>query len=245
MTQIHKDAIVGLANDYQLDIDKVIKFPRTKHLINYKSATRDDLLCTNYEQDMFVSEALKSNIIIEEKVDGANLGILVTYDYKVKVQNRSHFVNSNYHPQFKLLDKWIAQHTSELILILEPGIEILYGEWLYMKHSINYTKLPDYFLAYDIYNTKNNTFVSRNKLTERLKNTSIKQVPQLFPLIKSLSDFEALTKQQSSFYDGLLEGIYIRICNNDLTLNRAKIVRPDFVGGNQNWNKNITINTKI
>jgi atypical dual specificity phosphatase len=236
--EINLDSLIG-------DHERITKFPRTKHLINFGSASRDDLLCTVGEQKMFINEARRMNVVIEEKVDGANLGISIGQDYKVRVQNRSHYVNSSYHPQFKLLDKWIGKHTSDLISILEPEIDILYGEWLYMKHSIHYIRLPDYFLAFDIYSVKNGTFLSRDKVTDRLKNTSIKQVPKL-PThsggsqcrVENLKDFEALMKLQSSFYDGLLEVVYIRICDSNLTLHRAKIVRGDFICGSQHWSKN-------
>lgn len=222
--------------------EKIIKFPRTKHLINYGSASRDDLLCSSIEQQMFLNEAQKMNIIVEEKVDGANLGISIDKNFNIKVQNRSHYVNSNYHEQFKLLDKWIAKHSSELISILEPETEILYGEWLYMKHSINYNRLPDYFLAFDIYNSKTNKFSSRSKISERLNGTSIKQVPVIsYTKINSINDFSSLMKLQSSFYDGLLEGVYIRICDEENVLHRAKIIRNDFICGGKHWNKNAYI----
>jgi len=229
------------------DSEKIIKFPRTKHLINFGSASRDDLLCTTDEQKLFINEAKKMNIFIEEKVDGANLGISIGKDYKIRVQNRSHYVNSNYHAQFRLIDKWILQHTSELVSILEPETEILYGEWLYMKHSINYTRLPDYFLAFDIYNVKTCRFLSRNKVTERLKNTSIKQVPLIsYTKIENTTDFENLMKLKSNFYDGLIEGVYLRICDDNYTTHRAKIVRNDFISGDQHWSKNaITVNTLL
>ena len=237
-----------LLQDLKIDLplivetdSSIIKFTRTKHLINFGSATRDDLLCTKDEQAPF----LKYMVYIEEKVDGANLGISITKEYKIQVQNRSHYVDSSYHAQFKLLDKWIAQHSSDIISILEPETEILYGEWLYMKHSINYVSLPSYFLAFDIFNTKNGRFLSRDKVSQRLKGTNIVQVPLIeYSKINSLVEFEALMKLKSSFYDGFVEGVYIRICDMDHTTHRAKIVRHDFISGDKFWNKNkIVINS--
>lgn len=38
-----------------------------------------------------------------------------------------------------------------LCQILEPNRHILFGEWLFAKHSKHYTSLPAYFIAFDIY----------------------------------------------------------------------------------------------
>ncbi|KAJ6637919.1 Dual specificity protein phosphatase 23, partial [Pseudolycoriella hygida] len=183
---------------------QIVKFVRTRHLTNLGAASRDDLLLTAGEQDSF----LKFPLDVEEKIDGANLGIVVKSDYKISVQNRSHYVSSSYHAQFSLLDNWILKHTDELINLLEPEEEILYGEWCYMKHSIHYTRLPDLFLAFDIFNCLTQEFLSRRELGKRLEGTSIKQVPLIvskkFSNLKELVD--VATKTKSSYYDGLIEG---------------------------------------
>lgn len=208
---------------------QIVKFVRTRHLVNLGGASRDDLLLTSGEQNTFLQFPLD----VEEKIDGANLGIVVKSDYKISVQNRSHYVNSSYHAQFSLLDNWILKHSDELIALLEPEIEILYGEWCYMKHSIHYTKLPDYFLAFDLYNCLTQQFLSRQELKERLEGTSIKQVPLIvskkFSNIKELTDLASKTK--SKYYDGIIEGVYLRVCDDKKTKDRAKIVRKDFICG--------------
>lgn len=33
-------------------------------------------------------------------------------------------------------------------------MEVLFGEWLWARHSVAYTKLPAYFVAFDIYNKR-------------------------------------------------------------------------------------------
>ena len=38
-----------------------------------------------------------------------------------------------------------------LCQILEPERHVLFGEWLFAKHSKHYTSLPAYFIAFDIY----------------------------------------------------------------------------------------------
>lgn len=53
------------------------KFPRTTHILNLGSATRDDLVLDAKD----VRRLLVNNVIIEEKIDGANLGISITEKY--------------------------------------------------------------------------------------------------------------------------------------------------------------------
>lgn len=212
------------------EIDKIMKFPRTKHLVNLGSMTRDDLLYDPKD----LSEFLKMDLIVEEKIDGANLGLFLI-DNKIMAQNRSHFVNSAYHEQFKSLDRWIESHSIELYNIFSQGNFILFGEWVYMKHSINYTKLPDYFVLYDIYNKNTNEFLER-KVTEKIiKESRIHMVPIIYEGKSTLDELKKLVNTKSLFYDGLVEGIYVRGCNNGIVKYRGKIVRHDFLfNGNTN-----------
>lgn len=91
--------------------------------------SRDDLLLeTSDVSRQFMSGQLVS---IEEKVDGANLGISIASDWSFRVQNRSHFVNASTHAQFRGLDKWLTEHSHELYAVLgEPGQRILFGEFV-------------------------------------------------------------------------------------------------------------------
>lgn len=57
---------------------------------------------------MFLSG--RHHICVEEKVDGANVGLSIAADGRVLAQNRAHYVNSSSHPQFRPLDEWISQH---------------------------------------------------------------------------------------------------------------------------------------
>ena len=214
----------------------IIKFPRTRHLANIGGASREDLLLDQTD----INEFLSKPIVIEEKIDGANMGISIEAEtYKILFQNRSHYVSSSYAAQFKKLDMWRDAHQSELFEILEPGRHILYGEWVYSKHSIHYTKLPGYFVAFDLYDKKTGKFYSREKLENILSQTTI-------PLIrlvgsgryKNLDQIIKLVNTESAYYSGKLEGVYVRICEGDYTVKRAKIVRSDFICGDTHWSKN-------
>ena len=177
---------------------ELFKFPRTKHLFDAggSGVSRDDLLMDSGEEAAFYSSSGSSKgkaprskagskgggqvVAMEEKVDGANLGISVDPEtLEFKVQNRSHFVNSKTHRQFGTLDLWLAEHAEGLFQVLgseEPGRRVLFGEWLYATHSIEYTRLPDYFLAFDLYDRKLEQFLSWRQRNRCLEGTGIHTV---------------------------------------------------------------------
>ncbi|THY30291.1 hypothetical protein D6D00_02965 [Aureobasidium pullulans] len=219
------------------------KFPRTRHLYNAGSATRDDLILTSSDAEAFLDSSDPSiTLTIEEKVDGANLGISLDSSGNFKVQNRSHYVNSKSHAQFKKLDRWLEDHYEGLITVLqvdESGKWILYGEWLFAKHSIHYTSLPDMFLAFDLFDTEHGTFLSREALSERLNGINIYQVNDLeVPgTLNEQSLLDIVRSRQSIYYDGIVEGVYLRRQKDGKTIDRAKIVRSDFIAGDEHWNR--------
>jgi atypical dual specificity phosphatase len=71
------------------------KFPRTHHLIDTggSAMTRDDLLVDKKRKQLFIGPNAKL-VSVQEKVDGANLGISIDKDYNIILQNRSHYVTS-------------------------------------------------------------------------------------------------------------------------------------------------------
>jgi atypical dual specificity phosphatase len=222
------------------------KFPRTRHLMNLGSVTRDDLLLSDSDRAIFMRPPANYTLTIEEKVDGANLGISIDDNHAFLVQNRSHFVNSAYHTQFKALDSWLSSHTAELFEVLRherdgPGRWILFGEWLVATHSIPYDRLPGRFVAFDLFDTHSGKFLSRQKLGEQLSaHSTIPCVPRVtytLPLTESI--LKDMANGESMFYDGRREGIYLRLDEGDFLAHRSKIVRGDFIAGNDNWSKGI------
>lgn len=227
------------------ETEELFKFPRTKHLFDAggQGVSRDDLLMDAGEEALFYTRRgaqLPSTVTIEEKVDGANLGISIGSDMKVSVQNRSHYVNSKTHKQFSSLDKWLDDHSAELFRILEPGRHVLFGEWLYAKHSIQYTRLPGYFMAFDIFDKQEGRFYSQTKRNEMLECTGIPVVREIAKAtLQGRQEALKWLETQSTFYDGPCEGIYLRIdedtphsahfSGKPYLKYRGKLVRPDFL----------------
>ena len=222
---------IELEND---DTNYIHKFPRTQHIINIGGASVDDRILNKDGYNEFMNN---EDVFIAEKVDGAQLGISISDDYKILIQNRSHYVNSKSHSQFEKLDKWIMDHNDSLYEILDKDT-ILFGEWLYAKHSISYNNLPDYFLAFDLYNKKKKLFYNRNILVEKLKDTNIHFVREMYRgKINDRNQLLKMIEQQSDYTDSRVEGIYLKIFEGEYVKGRCKLVRNDFLSGNDHWTK--------
>ena len=175
-------------------LKEFFKFPRTRHLFDAggSGVSRDDLLMDRGEEAVFYSQPATGRggrgrgsqqrqqlVALEEKVDGANLGISMGADWQLQVQNRSHFVNSKTHSQFSCLDSWLEDNSAALYEVLESDKLVLFGEWLYAKHSIHYTRLPGYFMAFDLYDKKEAKFFSWRERNRRLNDSGIPIVRQI------------------------------------------------------------------
>ena len=217
--------------------EQFFKFPRTCHLLNLGSATRDDLVLGDTDIKLYLTPPLDMQLTVEEKIDGANLGVRIINN-AIHIQNRSHYVNSSSHTQFKSLDKWISKHSIELHSLLKSNF-ILFGEWMAAKHSIHYKSLPDVFIAFDLYDINKGQFLSRHLFYSKLNQTSIPVINKLTVDFKSVQDIEASVQQPSMYYDGKIEGIYLRLDKGDYLFSRSKVVRSDFITGNDHWTKGI------
>jgi atypical dual specificity phosphatase len=235
-----RDAVRLIAKDPPL-----LKFPRTPHLLDLGATTDDDIVLEDFP-------TMTGKLTLEEKIDGANMGFSLDWDGVIRCQNRSHWVSSNDHSQFKPLDRWIEDHSDALRILLDRDVHfperyILYGEWMVAKHSIHYTHLPGPFVAFDLYDRLTQTFLSRSVLTKALKGSGIPQVPlvaQLETITKE--DVLLLLDSKSAYASGSkIEGVYIKTEDADRqrVVGRGKVVRGDFIAGNDHWTKgNLTLN---
>jgi hypothetical protein len=102
-------------------------------------------------------------LVIEEKMDGANCGISFSSDGQLLLQSRGHYLTGGpREQQFALLKGWANRYSRELWSILHDRY-IMYGEWVYAKHTVFYTDLPHYFLEFDIFDVQTGSFFSTPK----------------------------------------------------------------------------------
>lgn len=220
------------------------KFPRTHHLMALGAESAEDVVMGKSDSSALLSLLSTmegSCVTLEEKVDGANIGFSVDKETgRICAQNRSHFVNSKSHTQFAPLHHFISTYEEDLRHVLQDGRRILFGEWMYAKHSIRYTRLPSMFIAFDIFDKSDQRFLSRQAFWKVMSSTSISMVPTIptpsppFTLSKILTTLRSL---HSKFFDGQAEGVVLRLDCKDWLVDRAKVVRGDFIAGNEHWAK--------
>lgn len=200
------------------------KFPPTPHLYWLgKAAPRADKVLGPEE----ASEFLRGEVIVEEKVDGANLGISVSVRGELVAQNRGTVLGAGAHPQFEPLRPWLGRHRAALVDALGRDL-MLFGEWCFAVHSLRYTRLPDWFLGFDVYDRAAGRFWSTRRRDELLRSVGLAGVPELGRGRFDRGGIMGLMGA-SRLSEGLMEGVYIRREEGDWLLDRSKVVRAEFV----------------
>ncbi len=209
------------------------KFPSTPHLVTLGEVDiRGDKVMSEPEREIF----LQHDLLIEEKVDGANLGISFDVEGDIRAQNRGAYLHLPGSGQWKKLGEWLVPRIDELFERLTNRY-ILFGEWCYAKHSVFYSRLPDWFLGFDIYDKQSNLFLSSGRRADFFTQMQIAQVPTIARGSFNLLDLKKLLSY-SNLSDQLVEGLYLRFDNDDFLAQRAKLVRPAFIQAvEQHWSR--------
>lgn len=201
------------------------RFPHTPHLAWLgQDVPRDDKVLSSAE----VKVLLAGEVVLEEKLDGANLGISMAPDGCLRAQNRGQYLDAPHSGQFARLPAWLAQHSDALCSALTPDI-IVFGEWCAARHTLDYAALPDWFLLFDVYDRLAGRFwcsLRRNALAVSAGLATVPQVARGQHTVASLK--ELVATRLSSYRQGPLEGIVIRRESTQWCEARAKLVRADF-----------------
>jgi ATP-dependent RNA circularization protein (DNA/RNA ligase family) len=195
-------------------------------------SVRSDKVLSDSERDNFLSHT----ITVEEKLDGANLCIYFDRTGNIYLLNRSSHLREPFSGQWKKLKHWLNEKVN--ILFDTLGDErVLFGEWCYARHSVAYDCLPDWFIAFDIFDKSTERFYSVSKRNALLNQTSISHVPEIDRGFFNLFELEQLLSQ-SRFSKEPAEGLYLRYDENDWLVDRAKLVRPAFIQSIQkHWSR--------
>jgi hypothetical protein len=214
------------------------KYPRTPHLRGSRLQPGDeDLNVVAY------ADIVDKPLVIEEKIDGANCGISFSGDGALLLQSRGHYLTGGPRErQFNLLKSWASLHASDLHDVLGQRY-ILYGEWMYAKHTVFYDQLPHYFLEFDVLDLERDIFLSTEARRALLAGLPITSVPVLqrnsddldkliqhslfkSPDWKSKLPPHALSETDPS---SLAEGLYIKWEEDGEVKGRYKYVRQSFL----------------
>lgn len=234
-------------------LQDIFKFPRTKHLETSRLQIGD----TGHDQLPYL-ELLGRNIVIEEKLDGANAGVSFSAGGDLQLQSRGHYlIGGSRERQFAMFKQWAATHEGWLLEHLEDRY-VMYGEVMSKVHSCFYDNLPHVFLEFDVYDKARQAFLSTSARRALLRDGPVVSVPVLHEGLAPQSLGNALgfvshsiaktTRWRDNFkvsvdreghdyiralgrLDGsdLMEGLYLKIEDGDFVLDRAKWVRNDFV----------------
>jgi len=134
------------------------KYVRTPHVRGSKFQSGDhDMEAVPWD------ELAGKHLVVEEKLDGANSGISFSDDGGLLLQSRGHYLRGGPRERhFDLLKQWTACHSESLARVLGTRF-VMYGEWLWAKHTIYYDALPHYFMEFDILDTETNAFLGTHE----------------------------------------------------------------------------------
>lgn len=228
------------------------KYPRTHHLAGSRLQPGDE-----DSQRVPLAALAGRHLVIEEKLDGANSGISFDNGGRILLQSRGHFLSGGSREKhFDLFKRWAFTHADALRPVLGQRY-VLYGEWLYAKHTIYYDRLPHYFLEFDILDTTAGAFLATDERRTMLKGVPVTSVPVLQTgsvrrmdeltaligpsLFKGPSWREVLTTaieergldrdqvwKETDMCD-LMEGLYIKVEEQGQVVERYKFIRASFL----------------
>lgn len=211
------------------------RFPHTPHIVWLaQGEPRDDKVLSLTE----AKSLLAGEVVVEEKLDGANLGFSLGADGILRAQNRGQYLAEPHAGQFARLPAWLAQHGDDVAAVLTPDL-MLFGEWCAARHSLDYSALPDWLMVFDVYDRKVGKFWSTQRRNALASTMELTTVPELNRAKLTLAQLKSLlTTQFSRYRAGPVEGIVIRRESADWCEGRAKLVRPDFTQAiGEHWSK--------
>ncbi len=235
----------------QNDAFALRKYPRTPHLEGSRLQAGDEDL-----QRVAFEQIQGDHLVVEEKCDGANSAVSFDADGALLLQSRGHYLTGGYRERhYDLFKLWAAARRAALYERLGKRY-ILYGEWMYAKHTVYYDRLPHYFLEFDVFDRETGVFLDTPSRRALLAGAPVCSVPVLGEgRFQSLTEVLALlgpsryigpdcrahlkqsclelgldwelTLKQTEL-SGMMEGLYIKSEAGGKVTNRVKYVRGAF-----------------
>lgn len=233
-------------------VPELLKYPRTPHVESSRLQPGD----ADLDQVPFAALAGRQ-LVVEEKLDGANAGISFGTSGELLIQSRGHYlVGGPRERHFAQLKAWANAHRAALWDALGDTY-VLYGEWLGAKHTVFYDTLPHLFFEFDLYDRSQGVFLDTDSRKAVLAGSPVLSAPVLHVgQVSSLAELGGLIRR--SLYkserwrerlvelarmagqdpervlaetDGsdLAEGLYIKEEAAGVVVARYKLVRADFL----------------
>jgi hypothetical protein len=198
---------------------QIIKYPRTYHIEGSRFQPGDEDL-----DSVPFSAIAEKFVVIEEKVDGANAAISFSPDGQMLLQSRGHYLTGGPREKhFNLFKQWAYSLSGAMWDVLGTRY-ILYGEWLYAKHTVFYNYLPHYFMEYDLLDVETLQFLSTPYRKTLLAGLPLVSVPVLFSgQLKSQKQMIQLMGHSNFIQPGHLE--LLRLCCREQGLDEERGLR--------------------
>lgn len=237
-------------------MDQIRKFPRTPHIEGSRLQPGDeDLDAVPFD------ELAGRHLVIEEKLDGANSAVSFSPDGRLLLQSRGHYLTGGpREAHFAPLKAWANAHRDALRNLIGARY-VMYGEWLYAKHTVFYDALPHYFMEFDLLDRESGEFLSTAERYRLLAGGPVASVPVLKEgRVARLSDMTGLVGpslyktvrwrdvldeaagergQDTSLVHAQtdpsdeMEGLYIKAEEGGIVTGRWKFIRKSFLNAVQ------------
>ena len=233
-------------------MERLYKYPRTPHLTGSRLQPGDEDL-----RVVSPGRLLGRHLVVEEKLDGANSAISFGREGRLLLQSRGHFLDGGPREKhFGLMKAWASCHQRTLWETLGDRY-VMYGEWLYAKHTIFYDTLAHYFFEFDVFDRERELFLTTDDRRELLQDLPVLSAPVLSSgSIQSARQLKSLVRS-SAFQSagwrgrltevcaalgldaeralgetdpaGLMEGLYLKVEGGGRVIERFKFVRASFL----------------
>ena len=162
--------------------------------------------------------------VVTEKLDGSQVNIQFV-DGMIEVWNRNTDVlHGGADRQFNMIHQWL-QSRHEALWNLLGDDRIVFGDWMFHVHTLKYTRLPDVFVSYDIYNKPSGAFVPFDDAMTEIEKAGLFHVPVIAKVV--LRDEAHLLSfvSTSAYSDCEMEGLVLHSADGK---DRVKYVTPGF-----------------
>jgi hypothetical protein len=180
-------------------------YPRVPHLFAGSVRGRDDDVLDAESERCFLAD----EVLVEEKLDGANVALWLGDHGAVAVATRGGPDAQDRGRQRGPLRAWAAERSDALRELLAGGW-VLYGEWLWRRHGVSYDRLPDWLVGLDLWHPEH-AWASVEDRDRRCTGAGVLLPPRIrdWGRLRGPEEVESLLRR-SAFGEAKAEGVVLR-----------------------------------
>lgn len=219
--------------------DVLPEYPSTRHL-PWKPNNKGDRVASEAEAAVIFD---CYRLAVQEKIDGANCGMAYLNGHPV-LRNRTKILRKGQQlknpslAQFASAWNWMHGNKARFDTLAEHGPYSVYGEWMIQQHGMAYDSLPDWFVAFDVYDWEKDKYIDPYKANTILEACGFNTIPLSFyasPKIQKPVTYEFLEEVAncSSWFakDAKKEGVVVKVSDGEFITTKFKMVRQGFEQG--------------